>query len=447
MAYAFREFVRSTARQARQALTTEKIPSSVHQVDGFITKPGALLKDGRYKVIRKLGKGRFFSTFLVEEVQPPKRDYAAMKYLSANIFSLDSSDTFPRAIRELDVFNALKKRAEKSFPTRLPFLIDHFTQRSAQGVHSCFLSRPLSSSADAYRATSPSGRLPVHNVKPIIVSAADALYCLHGLDIIHGDVNAVNMMFQDLLDEEIEKTLATEPLNGDETFDFQSDVAFPATAPWPWNGSPLVSEVLPVILSNFGYALCATEPTPSGDIGSFALRAPENIIRAECGKPIDIWAIGCMTYELLTGEVLFQPPAAGMDLTPDESMLLMQYALTGETLDKTLVEQSRVKDRYFDGDGDLIKAKTNPYPSQTIKSLLEQNTHSELTARQIDAASQFIGDCLRLNPGDRKTASQVLFHGWLDNALTGGSDEPDEVELSDDPHPPPSPSYDTIPLH
>ena len=80
-------------------------------------------------------------------------------------------------------------------------------------------------------------------------------------------------------------------------------------------------------------ALWADKPKPPGDIGAFALRAPENVIRAECGKKIDVWAIGCMvsnhvlllfcnspqsrigffficsldlqTYELLTGQILF----------------------------------------------------------------------------------------------------------------------------------------------
>jgi serine/threonine-protein kinase SRPK3 len=40
--------------------------------------------------------------------------------------------------------------------------------------------------------------------------------------------------------------------------------------------------------------LWADKPKPPGDIGAFALRAPENVIRAECGKEIDIWAVGCM---------------------------------------------------------------------------------------------------------------------------------------------------------
>ena len=41
-------------------------------------------------------------------------------------------------------------------------------------------------------------------------------------------------------------------------------------------------------------ALWTDKPKPQGDIGAFALRTPENVIRAECGKEVDIWAVGCM---------------------------------------------------------------------------------------------------------------------------------------------------------
>jgi len=50
-------------------------------VDGFfITSIGALLKDGRYKVIRKLGRGRCSNTFLVEDLKPEYvREYHTTK--------------------------------------------------------------------------------------------------------------------------------------------------------------------------------------------------------------------------------------------------------------------------------------------------------------------------------------------------------------------------------
>lgn len=56
------------------------------------------------------------------------------------------------------------------------------------------------------------------------------------------------------------------------------------------------------------------------------------------------------TYELLTGRILFQPQRAA-NLTADEGMLLLQYALTGETLCKDVIEQSHVKEKYFDREG------------------------------------------------------------------------------------------------
>jgi len=48
----------------------ENLLSTAANGDGFfITHPGAVLKAGRYKVIRKLGRGRCSNTFLVEDLQ------------------------------------------------------------------------------------------------------------------------------------------------------------------------------------------------------------------------------------------------------------------------------------------------------------------------------------------------------------------------------------------
>jgi serine/threonine-protein kinase SRPK3 len=48
----------------------ENLLSTVEQGGGFfITSPGAFLKAGRYKIIRKLGRGRCSNTFLVEDLQ------------------------------------------------------------------------------------------------------------------------------------------------------------------------------------------------------------------------------------------------------------------------------------------------------------------------------------------------------------------------------------------
>ncbi|GJJ14971.1 hypothetical protein Clacol_009241 [Clathrus columnatus] len=168
-------------------------------------------------------------------------------------------------------------------------------------------------------------------------------------------------------------------------------------------------------------AFWADKTKPSGDIGAFALRAPENIIRAECGKEIDIWAVGCITYELLTGEKLFQPQDIP-GLTPDESLLLLQFAVTGETLSKDVIDKSRVRDKFFNTEGHFVKSNANIYSNQSMKERLTERCGGDLTERQINAAAQFISDCLRLNPRNRPTANKLRRHPWLAMAFMGCAD-------------------------
>ncbi|KAI0046144.1 kinase-like protein [Auriscalpium vulgare] len=368
-------FLSAAPRAAETNFPEENLLLNVPEGHGFfLTRPGALLKDGRYKVIRKLGRGRCSSTFLVEDVSP-RHD---LKYLAVKVLFVSSTIALEKGIiQELDVLQVVKDA--RSGPggcyVPLPNLVDHFALRGPHGVHYCFVTLPLRSDIHAYRATAPTGRLSVHIVRPIICDALEAVRFLHARDIIHAgmwplrshshlilveccvDIKADNVLFSGPSTSEIEEIIAKEPPVIDGTFEFEGKQypimrSQPFPSRMPWDSSPFDAETIATVLSDLGSALFLNKPMPSGDIGAFALRAPENVIRAECGKAIDIWAIGCMTYELLSGQILFQPTPSD-DLTPDESLLLLQYSLTGETLNKELVEQSRVREQYFDDEGEL----------------------------------------------------------------------------------------------
>ena len=113
----------------------------------------------------------------------------------------------------------------------------------------------------------------------------------------------------------------------------------------------------------------------------------------------------------------------------DESLLLLQYVFTGETLDSSLTRESRLKDQYFDSEGrssrspdkmlnhifyagSFVKGSARPYPRRSLSELFAQ--HIDLSPIQAEAAAGFIWDCLQLNPFD-----QLYMHRWLETALTG----------------------------
>ena len=61
-----------------------------------------------------------------------------------------------------------------------------------------------------------------------------------------------------------------------------------------------------VSLADFG-AWCGEDEHYDTDFGTRYYRAPEVILVGESNFPVDIWAAGCVFYELLTGRILFNP--------------------------------------------------------------------------------------------------------------------------------------------
>ncbi|KIY48695.1 kinase-like protein [Fistulina hepatica ATCC 64428] len=415
----------------------ENLLAAAAQTDSFfITKPGALLKADRYKIIRKLGRGRFSNMFLVEDLQSTDLSF---KYLAAKMLSIDSTFVLRHGvIHELNFLQAVVEYSHGWQEPFLPILHDHFAQRGPHGVHYCLITRPHRSDVNGFHASAPTGRLAVHIVKPIIANVVDALKVLHACHIIHANVKADNVLFVGPDTAEIEEAIANEPPRIEGSFEFEGK-EYPILRSQPfepkisWDASPFIAETIMVLLSDLGAGTSSSRPKPPGDIGAFALRAPENIICAEIGKEIDVWALGCMAYELLAGEVLFRPqPIKG--LTADESLLLLQITLTGETLDKTLVEQSQAKEQYFDAEGGrAVLIFFTPDDAQ-MRHGSRQLRETQDARHWIDAAAGFIQDCLRLNPSDRPTADQLELHRWLETAFMGGDDE--ERPVSTVPIPP-----------
>jgi len=65
-------------------------------------------------------------------------------------------------------------------------------------------------------------------------------------------------------------------------------------------------ESIDVSLADFG-TYCEEHNFYEESFGTRYYQAPEIILMGQCSYPVDIWALGCTFYELLTGNLLFDP--------------------------------------------------------------------------------------------------------------------------------------------
>ncbi|CAL1543443.1 unnamed protein product [Lymnaea stagnalis] len=117
-------------------------------------------------------------------------------------------------------------------------------------------------------------------------------------------------------------------------------------------------------------------------------RSPELLIGAPYGKPVDIWAIGCIMGELADGQALF----------PGDSEIDQLYVIQ-KILGPLPDDQMKVfvKNPRFHG----LK-----FPAVKRPKTLEKHYQGVLTSVALD----FMKSCLHLDPSDRTTSDDCISH-------------------------------------
>lgn len=130
-------------------------------------------------------------------------------------------------------------------------------------------------------------------------------------------------------------------------------------------------------------------------------RSPEVILGMSYGLPIDMWSMGCILAELLTGYPIFP----GED---EQEQLACIMEVFGPP-EKHLIENSTRKKLFFDNVGK---------PRSVVSSKGKRRKPSSKTLSQVikcqdEAFLDFMARCLRWNPQARLTPDDALNHPFI----------------------------------
>ncbi|KAJ6765748.1 SERINE KINASE-LIKE PROTEIN [Salix purpurea] len=159
-------------------------------------------------------------------------------------------------------------------------------------------------------------------------------------------------------------------------------------------------------LVDFGNA-CWTFKQFTSDIQTRQYRCPEVLLGSKYSTPADLWSFACICFELVTGDVLFDPHS-GDNYDRDEDHLALMMELLG-MMPRKIALSGRYSRDFFNRYGDLRHIRRLRFWTLT-KVLMEKYDFSEQDANDM---TDFLVPILDFVPEKRPTAAQCLSHPWF----------------------------------
>ena len=162
-------------------------------------------------------------------------------------------------------------------------------------------------------------------------------------------------------------------------------------------------------ITDFGF-FCHNNEKFNESFGTEYYKSPENILHGKCNEKVDIWALGCMLYELVTGDILFDPDEDDRG-SISFNHLEMMINLCGE-FTPSFVLNNKLARKYFNTNGKLINIKycDNFNNSSLSKISYKIKLHSDIVDPEL---CELLIKLLNLNPTKRLSIKDILKHTWL----------------------------------
>lgn len=168
--------------------------------------------------------------------------------------------------------------------------------------------------------------------------------------------------------------------------------------------------LITVKIADLGNA-CWVDRHFTNDIQTRQYRAPEVLLGSTWGASVDIWSMACLTFELITGDYLFEPQN-GQYYTKDDDHIAQIIELLGRIPISVLLT-GRNTSQLFNRYGQL--RNIHQLREWGLYDVLIEKYHFD--GRDAKQLSDFLLPMLCLNPRNRIDAGTIANDPWLSGAL------------------------------
>lgn len=180
----------------------------------------------------------------------------------------------------------------------------------------------------------------------------------------------------------------------------------------------LEENLISVKIADLGNA-CWVDKHFTNDIQTRQYRSPEVLLGSSWGASADMWSMGCMIFELLTGDYLFDPHS-GDHYNKDDDHIAQIIELLGRMSSQVMLT-GKHSQNFFNRRGELRNIqKLRP------RSLFEVLKEFHYSDEDAELLTSFLLPMLEQNPKRRADAGGLSNHAWLDD--TKGMEDTPRVD-------------------
>ncbi|KAK6005948.1 hypothetical protein QM012_007590 [Aureobasidium pullulans] len=357
---------------------------------------GEIFRD-EYQIVGKLGYVGTSTVWLARDLS--ERKHVAVKLYAKSGFVRSYSDN------ELETYNRVEN-ATQHHPRRTTIrsLLHSFDIQGPTGSHLCLVHPALWESILDLKHRNPIQQLPIPVVAFVLERMFQALDLLHTkCHIAHTDIKEANILLgaddnvlADFEQEQLKNPCPRKELP-DRTIYQSRELNMPLTI-----GEPL--------LCDFGSAV----PLDDGvehreDIQPNIYRAPEIILDIPWSYSVDIWNVGCVTWDALQGGRLFNGDDPKIGTYRGRAHLAEMIALLGHP-PQSLLARANLRSNFFSESGQWIADIPIPEsgPLEARETALIQGD-----AADREAFLRFMRKMIQWEPEKRSTARELAEDEWI----------------------------------